>query len=89
MAYSEEKREQKNAANEARKSMTSAEYRKLTYNDMSEKQHQEQLIHYLDKRGIYYEISLSGIYFPNPHTKGSSAWMKQNKANTVEISKFI
>ena len=71
-----------------KKSMTSAEYRELAYNQMSEQQHQEQLIYWLDKHGIYYEVSISGVYFPNPHKKGSNAWAIQNKANLVEIGKL-
>ena len=74
--------------NKKQKSMTSKEYREFTYNQMSEQQHQEQLIYWLDKHGIYYEVSISGVYFPNPHKKGSSAWAIQNKANITEIGKL-
>jgi len=71
-----------------KKSMTSKEYRELTYTQMSESQHQEQLIYWLDKHGIYYEVSISGVFFPNPHKKGSNAWAIQNKDNLVEIGKL-
>lgn len=69
-------------------SMTSQQYREMTYNQMSEAQHQEQFIHYLDKHGIYYEVSISGVFFPNPHKKGSAAWNLQNRANIIEIGKL-
>lgn len=68
--------------------MTSKEYRELAYKNMSEEQHQEQLIYWLDKNYIYYEVSISGVYFPNPHKKGSSAWAIQNRANIIEIAKL-
>jgi len=70
------------------KTLTSKEYRELTYNQMSEQQHQEQFIYWLDKHAIYYEVSISGVYFPNPHKKGSSSWAIQNRANLIEVGKL-
>ena len=68
--------------------MTSKQYKELTYSKMPETWHQEQLIHWLDKHGIYYEVSISGVYFPNVNKKGSSAWIMQNKANLSQINKL-
>jgi len=71
-----------------KQSMTSQQYRELAYSQMSESQHQEQFIYYLDKHGIHYEVSISGVYFPNPHKKYSNAWAIQNRANLTEIGKL-
>lgn len=69
-------------------SMSSKDYRELAYNNMSEQEHQQQLILWLDRKGIYYEVSISGVYFPNPHKKGTKAWAIQNRANLIEIGKL-
>jgi len=69
-------------------SMSAKEYRDAEYKKMSEAWHQEQLIYWLDKRGIYYELSLSGIYLPNTAKKGSRAYMTQAKANAKVMSKM-
>ena len=70
------------------KSMSAKEYRDMAYNKMSEEQHQEQLIYWLDKQGIYYEVSSSGIWLPNPHRKNSVAWHLQNKFNKISMAKM-
>lgn len=68
--------------------LSAKEFREAEYNKMSEAWHQEQLIYWLDKRGIYYELSLSGIYLPNVNKKGSRAYMAQAKANAKVMSKM-
>ncbi len=68
--------------------MTAKEYRDQAYNKMSEEQHQEQLIHWLDKHGIYYEVSSSGVWLPNPHRKGSQAYNLQRNFNLKAMSKM-
>jgi len=68
--------------------MTSKEYREQEYNKKSEAWHQEQLIYWLDKRGIYYELSLSGIFLPNTAKKGSQAFRIQATANAKVMMKM-
>ncbi len=68
--------------------MTSKEYRAQYLKTMSEDEHQKQLIRWLNKFGIYYEVSSSGVWLPNPHTQGSHAWTKQNNYNRKAISKL-
>ena len=55
---------------------------------MSEEKHQEQLIYWLDKHGIYYETSLSGIFLPNTNRKGTQAYKIQAIANAKVINKM-
>ena len=69
--------------------ITAVEYRKMQEKRVPEALHQERLIHWLNKRGIYYELSLSGIFLPNPHTKGSQAYMKQARSNMQVMAKMI
>ena len=69
-------------------SMTSAEYRQKTYEAMSEAQHQEQLIYWMQKRGIYFECSLNGIFLPNTNKRGSPAFQRQAKANAMTMNKM-
>ena len=68
--------------------MTSREYREQNYNSQSEEWHQKQLINYLDKKGIYYEVSLSGIYLPNTARKGTKSYQTQANANLAVIRKL-
>jgi len=75
-------------AKKPKTSLTSKEYREKIYNEQSEEWHQRNLILWLEKKGIYYEISISGIYLPNPHKKGSKAWQIQNKANLQALNKM-
>jgi hypothetical protein len=76
------------SAKKPKTSLTSKEYREKIYKEQSEEFHQKNLVLWLEKKGIYYEISISGIYLPNPHKKGSVAWQIQNKANLQALNKM-
>ena len=67
-------------------SMTSKEYREEQYKKQKEDWHQENLVAYLDRVGIYYEISLSGIFLPNTNKKGSQAYLRQHRANMKTLN---
>jgi len=68
--------------------MTSEEYRNKRLEDMSEFDIQVEIVKILDKKKIYYEIGLEGIFLPNPHRKGSPAWSKQNAVNKGVLRKM-
>ena len=70
------------------KSISSKDYREEVYNNQTEEWHQKQIIMYLDRKGIYYEISLSGIFLPNTNKVGSPAWKRQDLANKKVIMKL-
>jgi len=70
------------------KSMTSIELRRFQYENMSEEEHQQEFIKWLDDEGIYFEIGLEGIFLPNPHDKQSRAFQIQAASNKKVLSKM-
>ncbi len=68
--------------------MTSKELREHIYENMSEEEHQIEFIAWLDRKGIYFEIGLEGIFLPNPHPKNSKAFAIQSASNLKVLSKM-
>lgn len=59
----------------------------LKYDALSEDEHQQTFLKWLDAKKIYYEVSINGIFLPNPHPKGSRAYMLQTKVNRGVVQK--
>lgn len=70
------------------KKMMAAEFNQHLYENMSEEEHQKELIKWLEKSQIYYEIGLEGIFLPNPHSQGSQAFIIQAASNRKVLSKM-
>ena len=68
--------------------MTAAEFNQHIYENMPEEEHQKELIKWLEKSQIYYEIGLEGIFLPNPHSQGSQAFIIQAASNRKVLSKM-
>jgi len=68
--------------------MTAKEFRDKRILEMSEHDIQVEIVKILDKKNIYYEIGLEGIFLPNPHKKGTPAWSKQNAVNRGVLKKM-
>jgi len=57
------------------------------YEALSEDEHQEALIKWLDAKKIYFEASINGMWIPNPHPRHTTAWIKQNNINRKIVQK--
>ncbi len=58
------------------------------YSKMSEADHQQLLVQWLEMTGLYFEVSINGLYLPNPHPKGSRAWIVQSRSNITVLKKL-
>ncbi len=58
-----------------------------SYDDMPEEEHQTYLVQWLEATGLYFEISINGLYLPNPHPRGSQAYSTQAKSNARVLGK--
>lgn len=70
------------------RTLSSKEYKELTEEEYTEEENQIQLINYLNKKDIYFEIGLEGIYLPNPHSKNSRAYNIQRASNSKVLKKL-
>lgn len=70
------------------KTMTAKELKKYNYENMSEEEHQEELVKWLSKKKIYFEIGLEGIFLPNPHEKHTRAFQIQLASNRRVLAKM-
>ncbi|RUM64591.1 MAG: hypothetical protein DSZ04_01845 [Sulfurimonas sp.] len=68
--------------------ITAAEFNQHLYESMPEEEHQKELIKWLEKSQLYYEIGLEGIFLPNPHSHGSQAFIIQGASNRKVLSKM-
>jgi len=68
--------------------MTSKEFTELNYENMPEEEHQKEFVKWLDLNGYYFEVSINGLYLPNPHPKNSKAFYIQKASNTKVLSKM-
>lgn len=81
-------RSKKVSTSKAKSSMTSKEFTELSYENMSEEEHQREFVIWLDTKRIYFEIGLEGIFLPNPHPKNSRAFAIQSASNLKVLSKM-
>lgn len=68
-------------------SIRSKNHLKSKYEDLSEDQHQENLIKWLKVKKIHFEASINGMYLPNPHKPGTRAYLLQKRVNQSVLAK--